>query len=202
MLPLVPAGARSVLDVGCGSGGFGAALRRADPGRLVWGVEPVPEVAALARRYYDRVIVEPYPEALQGCGRTFDCIVFNDVLEHLADPWAALRATLPYLEPQGTVVASIPNVRNIRVVMNLVLRGDWTYTESGVLDRTHLRFFTGRTIATLFADTGFVVGRVEGIHVIGSGRFRCWKVIRFLLRDFAYNGFAVSAAPDHRESTA
>ena len=195
MLPFVPAGARTVLDVGCGPGGFGAALRRADPTRTLWAVEAAPAAAAEARPHYDRVIAGTYPDALAATGQRFDCVVFNDVLEHLVDPWATLRATLPHLAPGGTVVASIPNVRNIRVVVDLVLRGRWTYTELGVLDRTHLRFFTARTIRELFADSGFAVERLEGINVTGSGRFRFGRALRFALGEFAYTGFGVEAGP-------
>lgn len=195
MLSFVPAEARAVLDVGCGSGGFGATLRRAGPARTVWAVEVLPDLAAAARPHYDRVLVGTYPEVLVGVDRRFDCIVFNDVLEHMVDPWAALRSTLPWLAPGGSVVASIPNVRNVRVVANLVLRGDWTYTDSGVLDRTHLRFFTARTIRELFRASGFVVERLEGINVVGSGRFRFGGALRYVLRDFAFTGFGVRATP-------
>lgn len=195
MLAFVPAGARTVLDVGCGPGGFGAALRRADPTRTVWAVEVSPDAVAEARPHYDRIIAGAFPEALAGAERRFDCIVFNDVLEHLVDPWATLRATVPHLGPGGTVVASIPNVRNIRVVADLVLRGRWTYTDLGVLDRTHLRFFTARTIRDLFADSGFAVERLQGINVTGSGRFRFGRAIRFALGEFAYTGFGVAAVP-------
>ena len=195
MLSFVPAGARTVLDVGCGSGGFGATLRRAGSARTVWGVEILPDVATEAGPHYDRVLVGAYPDVLAGVERRFDCIVFNDVLEHLVDPWATLRSTVPWLAPGGSVVASIPNVRNVRVVANLVLRGDWTYTDSGVLDRTHLRFFTARTIRELFTDSGFVVDRLEGINVVGSGRFRFGRVLRHVLREFAYTGFGVRATP-------
>ena len=195
MLPYVPAAARTILDVGCHTGGFASTLRGDDPSRVLWGLEADPAAAASAGRRYDRLLVGAYPGALAGCDEQFDCIVFNDILEHVVDPWAALRAAIPHLSASGTVVASIPNVRNIKVVLRLVVLGDWTYTDMGVLDRTHVRFFTRRTIRSFFTDCGFVVGRLEGINPVGPDLVRSWGVSRVLLGDFAYTGFAVTARP-------
>ncbi len=200
MLAFVPGTARTVLDVGCGPGGFGQALRQADPARKreLWAVEADPAVAAEAAPYYDTMVTGLFPEALAGRERTFDCIVCNDVLEHVADPWATLRATRPLLAPGGVVVASIPNVRNIRVVVDLVLRGRWTYTDIGIMDRTHLRFFTGASIRDLFSESGYTVEMIKGINAVGGSTFPGEATWRFLLRDFAYTGFAVRATPAHR----
>lgn len=195
MLGFVPKGAVSVLDVGCHIGGFGQALRRDDPARILWAVEADEEAAGAARAHYDELVLGRYPEVLTGTEAQFDCVVFNDSLEHMVDPWAALRATLPLLAAGGVVVASIPNVRHLKVVANLVLRGDWTYTDLGILDRTHLRFFTAKTIRALFAESGFVVERMEGISALGHLRGRFWRVLPLLLGDFAYTGFAVQARP-------
>lgn len=195
MLPFVPTEARTILDVGCHFGGFGAALRRADPSRVLWAVEADADAATSARASYDRVIEGSYPDALAGIPTRFDCIIFNDVLEHMADPWRALRAAGEHLSTEGSVVASIPNVRHIKVVANLVLRGDWSYTDMGILDRTHLRFFTARTIRSLFSECGFVIERMEGINALGHVRFRYWKIFPLLLGELAYTEFAVIARP-------
>lgn len=195
MLAFVPPAARSVLDVGCGPGGFGQSLRQDDPTRELWAVEVDEEVAAGAARFYDRLVVGTFPDALAGAGKTFDCVVFNDVLEHTVDPWAVLRATVALLAPGGVVVASIPNVRNVSVVADLVVRGNWTYRDIGILDRTHLRFFTSRSIRALFADSGFAVEEMSGINPVGESHFpgpRFWPLV---LREFAYTGFGVRAVP-------
>jgi 2-polyprenyl-3-methyl-5-hydroxy-6-metoxy-1,4-benzoquinol methylase len=195
VLPLVPASARSVLDVGCGLGGFGATLREADPTRAIWAIESDPMVADTARAHYDRVLVGRFPDVLDEQDGQFDCIVFNDVLEHMIDPWAALRRATRHLTDRGTVVASIPNVRFVRTVVDLVVRGDWTYTESGVLDRTHLRFFTRKTIYDLFEESGYDVEALHGINWVGHARTPLSRVFPALLGDFAYSGFAVAARP-------
>jgi 2-polyprenyl-3-methyl-5-hydroxy-6-metoxy-1,4-benzoquinol methylase len=195
MLSFVPPAARTLLDVGCHLGGFGQTLRRDDPSRQLWAVEADPEHAARASPHYDHMVVGTYPDALAGITTKFDCVVFNDVLEHMVDPWAAVRDTMSYLSPRGVVVASIPNVRHVKIVTKLVLWGDWTYTDMGVLDRTHLRFFTQRTIRSLFADCGYVIERLEGINSIGHTRFRLWKAFPLLFGELAWTGFAVRARP-------
>ena len=195
MLAFVPPAARTVLDVGCGPGGFGQSLRNDDASGELWAVEVDEEVAAGAARFYDRLLVGAFPDALAGAGKTFDCVVFNDVLEHTVDPWAVLRSTVPILAPGGVVVASIPNVRNVSVVLDLVIRGNWTYRDLGILDRTHLRFFTSRSIRALFADSGFGVETIKGINAVGENHLLGPRFWSLLLREFAYTGFGLPRRP-------
>lgn len=152
-LALVPTGAKRVLDVGCGHGGFGAALKRERPRTEVWGIEVNHTAAAVASERLDRVLRTPFPGAV-GAER-FDVVSFLDVLEHMADPWEALEHTKRLLAPDGLVVASIPNVRHFHVSLPLLFRGRWVYDTSGIMDRTHLRFFTRQTIIDLFSTSGY-----------------------------------------------
>ena len=195
MLAFVPAAAKRILDVGCGPGGFGAALRQEGRHREVWAVDADPEVAAKASTHYDRMLVGSFPLALAGVAERFDCIVFNDVLEHMVDPWSALRAARSLLARDGVVVASIPNVRNLRVVLDLVVRGRWTYVDIGILDRTHVRFFTASSIRSFFADCGFTVDRLRGINAVGQSSRLFGRLPRLVLGEFAFTGFAVEASP-------
>jgi 2-polyprenyl-3-methyl-5-hydroxy-6-metoxy-1,4-benzoquinol methylase len=192
VLALVPDGARTILDVGCSRGGFGHALRTADATRVLWGVEADTEAAAAAEPHYDELIVGLFPEALAGREQQFDCVVFNDVLEHIADPWAALRAARARLRPGGTVVASIPNVRFLPVLFKLVVRGEWTYTDTGVLDRGHLRFFTRRSMVELFRSCGFAVDRVRGVNPLTGSR-RWTRLLPGSVQDTLYLQFVVVA---------
>jgi 2-polyprenyl-3-methyl-5-hydroxy-6-metoxy-1,4-benzoquinol methylase len=161
--PFVPRDARSALDVGCGRGGFGRTLRSvlgADA-RLV-GVEAIDDVAAAARDAgdFDEVRAGYFPDALDG--ERFDVVTFNDVLEHMLDPWQALRDCHRHLTPDGRVVASIPSIQYAPVLWQLV-RGRWDYTDSGTLDRTHVRFFTRATMVEMFEQTGYAVEQCAGI---------------------------------------
>jgi 2-polyprenyl-3-methyl-5-hydroxy-6-metoxy-1,4-benzoquinol methylase len=151
-LAQVPSG-KKVLDVGCNRGGLGVALKEADPGREVWGIEPT-EAADHAAAVLYKAVRGFFPADVPGDWSDFDVITFVDVLEHIPDPWEALRATRSLLAPTGRVLALIPNIRCIQVSLELLLRGEWHYDDVGLLDRTHLRFFTRRSIEEIFDDCG------------------------------------------------
>jgi SAM-dependent methyltransferase len=188
-----------LLDVGCGRGGFGYALRRlrTDVGEI-WGIEPHPDAANEAREQFDHVITGSYPADIPA-GERFDVIVFNDVLEHMQDPAGVLRKTSSILTPDGTLVASIPNVRYWLVVRDLVLRGLWTYTETGPLDRSHLRFFTRSSAFDLFVSTGYAVARVEHGYEIGRRSLRDRRYL-LLPRDLRTLQYLFVAKRDTRDA--
>jgi SAM-dependent methyltransferase len=153
---------RTVLDVGCGIGLNGAAAKRR--GAHVTGVEIAPESAERARAVLDEVLsfdITRDDAVAQGLGkRRFDLILFGDVLEHVSDPLAVLRRFVPYLEEEGHVVVSLPNVAAWTIRLQL-LRGRFAYTKSGILDDTHLRFFTLDSALALVRDAGLEVLRTE-----------------------------------------
>jgi methionine biosynthesis protein MetW len=155
----VPAGARRVLDLGCASGALGAALRAR--GAEVVGVESDPEYAARARERLDAV-VEADLETLDPTQLgTFDVLIAGDVLEHLADPWAVLRRFASVLEPGGTAIVSLPNVRHWESVFAIAIQGRFPRRNEGVFDRTHLRWFTLHDAWGLVDQAGLTVEAVE-----------------------------------------
>jgi methionine biosynthesis protein MetW len=155
----VPAGARRVLDLGCASGALGAALKAC--GAYVVGVERDAGYASRARERLDEV-VEADLETLDPAplGR-FDVVIAGDVLEHLADPWAVLRRFAAIVEPGGTVVVSLPNVRHWESVFAIVVQGRFPRRNEGVFDRTHLRWFTLHDAWSLVDQAGLTVEAVE-----------------------------------------
>jgi 2-polyprenyl-3-methyl-5-hydroxy-6-metoxy-1,4-benzoquinol methylase len=165
---LTPPGIR-VLDVGCSRGAFGAELKRRDPERIVYGIEPTAAVV-YARKRLDNVAQGFFPLDIPTSWEPFDVVCFNDVLEHISDPWTVLTQTLDYLTPNGQILASIPNVRYINVVLDLVFRGEWHYEDNGVLDRTHLRFFTRKSILEMFSAAGLRVDELVATHLDESRR--------------------------------
>jgi len=171
VVPFVPDVAR-LLDVGCHRGAFGETIARR--GCEVWGIEPDPAAAAVAESRLARVIVGFFPDDMTP-GEPFDCITFNDVLEHMVDPQAALAAAAEHLVPGGYVVASIPNIRQIEVLTALALHGRWDYAGWGILDRTHLRFFTKATMRELFEGAGFRVEQQTPINQ--GGAVGKWKLL-------------------------
>jgi 2-polyprenyl-3-methyl-5-hydroxy-6-metoxy-1,4-benzoquinol methylase len=174
MLPFVPTDCRRVLDVGCGTGAFGQLLKQTRKIE-VWGMEPVQSAATKASARLDRVINGPFNPETELPAGTFDCIVFNDVLEHMIAPDQALRYAKALLSQGGTIVASIPNVRFRKVLWDLVFHGRWEYVEGGVLDKTHLRFFTRSSILKMFQSEGYSLERICGINAYGpsSGARKC-----------------------------
>lgn len=171
MLSFVPSDAKFILDVGCGEGDFGLLLKRKLLAE-VWGVEIFEKAAKIAMAKIDHVIVGDIEDQNIALPKNhFDCIIFNDCLEHLKDPWSVLGRIRGNLKDNGCVVASIPNIRYFPVMIDLIKNRQWCYVEAGILDKTHLRFFTINSIKDLFQSAGYCISRLEGLH---SFRFPGW----------------------------
>ena len=202
MVPFLPADCRRVLDVGCADGTFGEALKKTR-GIEVWGVEPTKSAAAKAKAKLDRVVEGLFDPGMDLPAGSFDCILFNDVLEHMLAPELALRYARQLLMPGGVVVASIPNIRSFPTLWRLVFHARWEYQDAGVLDRTHLRFFTESSIVDMFEREGFTLEKVSGINAftgIPNVRRPLWLLYRlanalFLSKfdDMKFQQFAVVA---------
>lgn len=204
MLRFVPANCRRLLDIGCGTGTFGASLwqhRQIE----VWGIEPFASAAAKAADRLDHVIPGPFgPETDLPAG-SFECIVFNDVLEHMVAPELALRYAKFLLSTGGTILASIPNARHFPLMWQLGVRGNWEYGDCGILDRTHLRFSTKSSILRMFQSEGYAVRSISGINPyvgIPNASRRLWFAYRVAnaifmgkFADLKFQQFAVVAEP-------
>ena len=158
LLGLVDGVPQRILDLGCSSGAFGAALKEKFPGASVTGIEAGRAAAAEAAKHLDRVICERVEDVDFGAADLagqFDVVVAADILEHLVNPWRALQRLKAALAPNAQILASIPNVRNITLLADVILAGRWTYRDRGLLDVTHLRFFTLGEIQQMFVETGY-----------------------------------------------
>ena len=156
---------KTVLEVGCATGYFTKVL--AERGCKVIGMEIDAEAAKLAEQWAERVVVgnadDPEPWDLVD-DESFDVVTFGDVLEHLRDPLIALRRAVTKLKPAGFIVTSLPNVAHGDVRLSL-LRGAFRYSDTGLLDRTHMRFFTLETVRELLAEAGMVVVDTQRVFV-------------------------------------
>ncbi len=193
-----------ILDVGTASGYLGKVWRKS--GHYVAGIEFDAAIAEKAREYYDAFEVadiESYPFSERG---EFDYIVFADVLEHLRDPAAVLRRCIPALKESGKIIISVPNIANWIIRLGLLF-GKFDYMDRGILDRTHLRFFTLRSLKQLLREVScevlvaiptplpvqlvlpFTRGKLFApLHEAHYALTRCWKTF------FAYQ-FVIVAAP-------
>lgn len=171
-LELLPTAPARVLEIGCGSGATLAELRRRFPGAYLAGVELFADAAAKARSVADEVLTADIEqETLPFAEASFDAILCLDVLEHLRDPWTVVARLKTLLRPGGVLIASLPNIQHWSVWLPLALAGRWRYVDEGILDRTHLRFFTRESAAALLAGAGLRVDRICGTGTGVRGRF-------------------------------
>lgn len=192
LLKFLPDGISSALDIGCGSGNFGELLK-AKKGYEVWGVEPEEKSASDAVKKIDRLIKGQFSTTDTAFkNKKFDLICFNDVLEHLSNPSDILKDCRVILNSNGYVLASIPNMRYFPVLISLIRDRDFKYQKHGVMDETHLRFFTRKSMIRLFEESGYEVLTIEGINGYIGGRFKLLKSIFFKFQDdMQYPQFAL-----------
>ena len=162
LLRLIPKDTKKIIEVGCSSGVLAKEFKKINPECQYIGIEIDKEYAILAERYCDQVIVgdiENFDQVFWGRYSDYDCFIFADVLEHLKDPWKVLKkiSTLPN---KTTVIACIPNFQHWSIPA-LISIGDFTYQDMGLLDKTHLRFFTRKTIIQLFQSNGFFINDLQ-----------------------------------------
>jgi len=161
---LVPSQAKKILDIGCGQGNLGALLKAQDQQREVVGVELDPMSAAAAINKLDNVLVGNIEKmSLDFPVGYFDCIIMADILEHLFNPWDTLLYLKKFLDPQGCLILSIPNVKNFIILNQLINNGKWPYQEAGILDRGHLRFFTVRDLQEMLVSFNMIPDLITGI---------------------------------------
>lgn len=152
-----------VLDVGCGCGAFLGYIKGRYENASVYGIELSKEAARFAMRFGDVICGDvqrsdfPWPEEF------FDYIVFGDVLEHLQDAQAVLKRLYRYLKRGGHIIVSMPNVRHYSVIIPLLFNDEFSYQEEGILDKTHLKLYTGTEIVKLVTGSGYHIERMEGI---------------------------------------
>jgi SAM-dependent methyltransferase len=157
LLERIPLSAGIVLDVGCNTGALGAAYRRFNPRARLLGIEQNHAAAALAAQRLDEVAVvdveqDPLPFNLD---RAIDCIVYGDIVEHLRDPWRVIRRHAEALSDDGTILICVPNMQHWSFADRL-LRGTWKYEPVGLLDETHLRWFSLETMREGLEAAGLV----------------------------------------------
>ena len=179
---LLPARCTHVLEIGCGEGRFAAQMPQR---QSYWGVEPS-AAAERARGVLDHVFQGTYEQvAGQLPDAHFDLIICNDVIEHMPDHDAFLQALRRKLVPGALIVGSVPNVRYLPHLLEVLLQRDWRYRDEGILDRTHLRFFTAASLRRTLGQHDWQVEALAGLNCIIAnsplpGRLRWWGSLMLL----------------------
>lgn len=174
ILSLIPAEVHRVLDIGCGIGTLCKQLKIAN-NTEVTGIESNEEMAEIAKKTLDRLVIADIEETDLTdyfSSEYFDCVILADILEHLINPWTILRNINGILNKDGLVIASIPNVRHYTTIINLIIKGYWSYRERGIHDKNHLRFFTLKNIEEMFANSGLKINKIKrNYRIIGRPHF-------------------------------
>lgn len=164
MLHFLPHDAKKILDVGCAEGVFGMAIKERNNAE-VWGIELMENHAIEAKKVLDKVFTGQCEHFLDSLPKNyFDVIYFNDVLEHMVDPYAILNAIKMNLSKNGLVISSIPNLRYYKIFKELYFDENFEYKEEGVLDKTHLRFFTKKSIRKMYENLDYKIISHVGIN--------------------------------------
>lgn len=188
---LLPASATRILEIGCASGATLQWLKARWPEAETFGVEGYGDIEAELAANVDHCLIADLNEPLPDLGR-FDLILALDVLEHLADPGRVTAELAKMLIPGGAVIVSVPNVAHYSVAAPLFFRGRFDYADRGILDRTHIRFFTADSAPQLLEDAGLVVEdavvtRIQGkilrlFDLVTFGHMRRHLAFQFVMK--------------------
>lgn len=173
---------KQALDIGCAAGRLGGQLRAAGIVDYCDGIEPHPTAAKMASTELHRVWNRAFGDALSEVPwRDYDLFILADVLEHLIDPWRTLRDLHDRVRPGARLMISVPNVRHKSVVFPLLFLGRFDYVDAGIMDRTHLHFFTSASLRQVVEATGWRV-RAEFLNI--KKKYRKWWFPNRLLGQF------------------
>ena len=196
LLALIPTNVKRVLDIGCGAGYLGRSLK--DNGvSYVAGVELNPTAAA-SRGFLD-LIVEGDVEliGLPFEKESFDCIIFDDIIEHLRDPVSVLTRSRKYLKPDRVIICSIPNVRHYKIIWGLLL-GKWKYQEEGLLDKTHRYFFTRKSIEEMMSGANLKILRLDRRSLANRFMRILNRLLLNALHDFVCFQYKIMCTHNHK----
>lgn len=161
-----------VLEIGCGEGNFRSNMKDSCE---YWGVEPFGDASKTASHKLYKVLMGTYEEVFdQLPDNYFDLIICNDVIEHMHDHDLFLQSIKQKMTRDGVIIGSVPNVRYLKNLFSLLIEKDWMYKDAGILDRTHLRFFTYKSLKRIFLENNYLIEELHGINAI-EFKFRSAK---------------------------
>lgn len=183
----------NALDVGCAEGNFGKLLKEKYKCK-VWGIEPDFESSKLASNNLDNVFNGTFEASIININIKFDLICFNDVLEHMVSPENTLSIAKNYINENGIIQCSVPNILHYHEFLNILINKDFKYEDKGIMDRTHLRWFTKKSLVRLFEECGYKVIKVEGLDPTKSKKMSLINLLSLgYLNEMKYPQFALQA---------
>ena len=187
-----------VLEIGCGEGGYAAHLKNKYHCE-VWGIEYEETQGSHAAKLLDKVLIgDAHVLIDQLPDNYFDTVICNDVLEHLYDPYTILSKLKMKMKPEGKVISSIPNIRYFRTFFALLFKKQWDYQANGILDITHVRFFTTKSIVKMYENAGYQVLIHKGINASKSIKPVLFNMLMLgFFSDIKYIQFATVAQVKH-----
>jgi Predicted methyltransferase (contains TPR repeat) len=187
VLKVIPNTPKNVLELGCGEGNFGSLLKQ-KYNCNVTGIDISSAALSKAKGRIDKIYHANIDEFDFSKLGKFDLVVANDCLEHLREPWEVVAKLKNNISADGYFVASIPNVRNYQIIKDVFKNGRWDYVDSGLLDRTHLRFFTKENMIELFKDNQYIVEEIIPTHI---KRIKKRRILKFLLKKYCPDLFVL-----------
>ncbi len=194
VLNLIPNTVSKTIEFGCGNGNFSKSIKDNFETES-WGVDIDEASAKNATLLLDNVIQGEAMQVLKKLPKNyFDCVICNDFLEHIVNPTEFLVALRPYLTNSALLICSLPNVRHWKNLGELLFDKDWRYREEGILDSTHLRFFTKKSMLRMLDDSGLKIEEIKGINAAKSLRFHIPNILTFgIHNDMKFLQFIIRA---------
>ena len=179
IMPLLPNSPVNILEIGCGAGKF---ITQINTEGERWGIEPDLLAAKEASKNLSNVLQGTFLEVRDKIPENFfDLVICNDVIEHMPDHDAFFKEINRIITKDGYLIGSVPNVRFYKNLQNLLFKKDWKYVDSGILDQTHLRFFTFRSLERSLKQSGFLIQKINGANSCITGSLSIKGIIRQIL---------------------
>jgi len=195
MLAFLPQEFNNVLEIGCGQGEFGRLVKEIYKTNYT-AIEADIDAAKVAEKHLDRILVGDAFEQLQLLDdKSYDLLICNDILEHIVTPDVLLEKIRIKMKPNAILVCSLPNFRILGNMIHIFFKKDFEYSDWGIRDTTHLRFFTKKSIIRFFTDNEFKIEKIKGINPINT--FKTEVPLRLLQMlghgDTRYNQYGIVA---------
>lgn len=194
LVPFIPKDVKKSLDVGCGEGGFSLMLKKS-MNTEIWGIEIHERSAEKAKEIMHKMLIGSFEDVSDQLPlKYFDWVFFNDVLEHMIEPEDCLIKIKENLCLGGHIMVSLPNMRQAKVLSELIVYKDWRYKASGIQDRTHLRFYTKKSIIRMIEECGYNIESIQGINPMKHWMINLINILTFnFFEDTKYQQFLVKA---------